>query len=263
MKNSITFLGTGTSTGVPMIGCHCSVCSSDDPRDKRLRTSALVEYDGLKLLIDCGPDFRTQALTHSIENFDAILLTHQHKDHTGGLDDIRALNYICRKSFPIYCENRVLNGLKREYDYVFSPNPYPGIPQFDIHIIDENPFRIEGHTIVPIRAMHASLPILGFRFGALAYITDASSISDKEIEKLKGLNVLVVSAVRRTKHPSHLSLRQAVELAVTVGAKESFITHISHQMAEDERNIKGRHADLMKEMPYGVSIAYDGLKVEF
>ncbi|MBQ6310589.1 MAG: MBL fold metallo-hydrolase [Bacteroidales bacterium] len=263
MHNSITFLGTGTSTGVPMIGCHCSVCSSKDPRDKRLRTSAFVEYEGLKLLIDCGPDFRTQALAYGIEDLDAILLTHQHKDHTGGLDDVRALNYILKKPTIIYCEERVLNGLKKEYSYAFSSHPYPGIPKFDIHLIDNTPFSIDSRSIIPIRAMHYKLPILGFRFGGLCYLTDANHIAEKELEKLKGLDIMVLSAVRRGKHISHFSLEEAVQMAQRIGAKKTFITHLSHQMAEDDKNIKGTHADLSAEMPSGIFIAYDGLKLSF
>ena len=238
MKNSILFLGTGTSTGVPMIGCHCSVCSSTDPKDKRLRTSAFVEYEGLKLLIDCGPDFRHQALANGIEDFDAILLTHQHKDHTGGLDDVRALNYLKHKPTTIYCEERVLGGLKMEYSYAFDEHPYPGAPKFDIHIIDEKPFKIGNSTIIPVRAMHYKLPILGFRMGGMCYLTDAN-------------------------HISHFSLEQAIEVAKRIGAKKTYITHLSHMMAEDDKNIKGTHADLVREMPQGISIAYDGLKVSF
>lgn len=263
MHNTITFLGTGTSTGVPTIGCHCSVCSSNDPRDKRLRTSAFVEYEGLKLLIDCGPDFRTQALTYGIEDLDAILLTHQHKDHTGGLDDVRALNYILQKPTTIYCEERVLEGLKKEYSYAFAEHPYPGSPKFDIHLIGDAPFSILGKEIIPIRAMHYRLPILGFRLGGLCYLTDANYIAEEEFEKLKGLDIMVLSAVRRGKHISHFSLEEAIATAKRIGAKKTFITHLSHQMAEDEKKIKGTHADLSAEMPSGIFIAYDGLKENF
>ncbi|MBR5074457.1 MAG: MBL fold metallo-hydrolase [Bacteroidales bacterium] len=263
MHNTITFLGTGTSTGVPMIGCHCSVCSSKDPRDKRLRTSAFVEYEGLKLLIDCGPDFRTQALTYGIEDLDAILLTHQHKDHTGGLDDVRALNYILQKPTTIYCEERVLEGLKKEYSYAFAEHPYPGIPKFDIHLIGDAPFSIQGKEIIPVRAMHYKLPILGFRFGGLCYLTDANHIAEEEFEKLNGLDIMVLSAIKRGPHISHFSLGEAIAVAKRIGAKKTFITHLSHQMAEDDKKIKGTHADLSAEMPSGIFIAYDGLKVSF
>ena len=246
-----------------MIGCHCSVCSSSNPKDKRLRTSAFVHYNGLRLLIDCGPDFRTQALTNGIEDFDALLFTHQHKDHTGGLDDVRALNYINRKPTTIFCEQRVLEGLKMEYSYAFAQEPYPGVPKLDIHIIDEKPFEISGRQIIPIRAMHYKLPILGFRMGGLCYLTDANYIAEEELKKLNGLEIMVINAVRRGKHISHFSLEEAVCLARKIGAKKTFITHLSHQMAEDENKIKGTHADLTAEMPEGIFIAYDGLKVNF
>ena len=246
-----------------MIGCHCSVCSSTDPKDKRMRTSAFVHYNGLRLLIDCGPDFRTQALRNGIEDFDALLFTHQHKDHTGGLDDVRALNYINNKPTTIFCEQRVLEGLKMEYSYAFAQKPYPGVPKLDIHIIDEKPFEISGQKIIPVRAMHYKLPILGFRMGGLCYLTDANYIAEKELEKLKGLDIMVINAVRREKHISHFSLDEAVALGQRIGAKKTFITHLSHQMAEDEKNIKGTHAVLSAQMPDGIFIAWDGLKVSF
>ncbi len=263
MENTITFLGTGTSTGIPMIGCQCSVCSSTDPRDKRFRTSAFIHYNGLKLLIDCGPDFRTQALKYNIADLDAILLTHQHKDHTGGLDDVRALNYINKKATTVYCEDRVLQGLKMEYYYAFTEHPYPGAPEFDIHLINEQPFEINKQRIIPIRAMHYKLPILGFRFGTLCYLTDANSIPDEEFAKLQGLDIMVLSAVKRTHHISHFSLTEALQVAKRIGAKKTFITHLSHQMADDKYGIKGTYAALSKDMPNGVFIAYDGLKETF
>ncbi len=263
MENTITFLGTGTSTGIPMIGCRCSVCSSTDPRDKRLRTSAFIHYNGVKLLIDCGPDFRTQALKYNIADLDAILLTHQHKDHTGGLDDVRALNYINKKATTVYCEDRVLQGLKMEYYYAFTEHPYPGAPEFDIHLINEQPFEINKQRIIPIRAMHYKLPILGFRFGTLCYLTDANSIPDEEFAKLQGLDIMVLSAVKRTHHISHFSLPEALQVAKKIGAKKTFLTHLSHQMADDNYGIKGTYAALSEEMPSGVYIAYDGLKETF
>lgn len=267
MANSITFLGTGTSTGVPIIGCKCSVCSSFDPKDKRLRSSAFVEYEGFKILIDCGPDFRQQALREGLTDIDAIFLTHQHKDHTGGLDDVRALNYISKKPTPIYCEERVLESLKKEYYYAFLERPYPGAPKFDIHIIDNQPFTLskEGKSIkiVPIRAWHSKLPVLAYRFGGLCYLTDANYIPEEEFEKLKGLSVFTINSVRRRKHLSHFALNEALGVIERVGAKRSFITHLSHQMAEDERGIRGTYKALQEEFPKGVEPAYDGLKVIF
>lgn len=267
MSNSITFLGTGTSTGVPMIGCHCSVCSSKDPRDKRLRTSAFIEYEGFKILIDCGPDFRQQALNNGITDIDAILLTHQHKDHTGGLDDVRALNYLCKKPASIYCEERVLESLKKEFYYAFAENPYPGAPKFDIHIIDNQPFKIvkgdKSITVTPIRAMHYKLPVLAYRLGPLCYLTDANFIPDEEYKKLHGLEVFTISSVRRKKHISHFTLSEALEVIDKVRAKKSFITHFSHQTADDEKGIQGTYKALLKELPQGVKPAYDGLKVSF
>jgi phosphoribosyl 1,2-cyclic phosphate phosphodiesterase len=238
-----------------MIGCNCHVCKSTDPKDKRLRCSALIEYGGLKIIIDCGPDFRQQMLRENINSLDAILLTHQHKDHTGGLDDVRSFNYFTHKAFPIYCEERVEKSLEQEYSYVFAANKYPGIPDFDIHIIDENPFEIKGIKIIPVRLLHYKLPILGFRIGDMAYITDGSKIEDSEIEKIKGVNVFVINAIRHTKHISHFSLPEALEVIKKVGARQSYITHMSHQI--------GTHEELKAELPEGVLPAYDGLKVEF
>lgn len=251
----ITFLGTGTSQGVPIIGCKCSVCVSDDLRDKRLRSSALIEEGGVSVIIDAGPDFRQQMLREDICHADGILLTHGHKDHTGGLDDLRAFNWLEKRAFPIYCEKRVQESLKSEYSYVFSDNKYPGIPEFDLKTIDETPFSLRQMRIIPIRAMHYKLPILGFRIGNLAYITDANYIPDIEFEKLKGLSVLVLNTVKLTKHISHFSLPEAVEQAQKIGAKRTLLTHLSHQLP--------CHEDLAAMLPEGIDPAYDGLQVEF
>lgn len=260
-QSRITFFGTGTSQGIPMIGCSCEVCKSADKRDTRLRSSALIEHNGLRILIDAGPDFRYQMLRSGTDKLDAILLTHEHKDHTGGLDDIRALNYFTNRAFPIYCEKRVNESLKREFSYVFEENPYPGAPSFDIKIIDNNPFIIESiynnhlsAKVIPIRAYHYKLPVLGFRIGKIAYITDAVKIDNEELKKLDNLEILVINTVRKEKHISHFSLWEALEIIEKVGAKKSFLTHLSHQI--------GLHSDLEKILPLGVFAAYDSLIVE-
>lgn len=250
----LTFLGTGTSQGVPIIGCHCDICSSCDPRDKRLRASVLVEYQGQKFLIDAGPDFRQQMLREQINHLDAILLTHNHKDHTGGLDDIRALNYLEKKATQIYCEKYVEDSLKMEYSYAFAENKYPGAPEWNVNIIEDQPFTINGVEIIPIRGKHFRLPVLGFRFGDIAYCTDMNNIPEEEFEKLKGLRHFVINCVRRGHHISHFSLEGALAVARRVGAEHSWLTHLSHQLP--------CHVDLAAELPEGVLPAYDGLVIE-
>ncbi len=263
MKSKITFLGTGTSQGVPMIGCDCHVCQSADPKDKRLRTSALIEHEGFRIIIDCGPDFRQQMLRERISDADAVLLTHQHKDHTGGLDDIRAFNYFRKAAFPIYAENRVQQSLKMEYSYAFAEFKYPGVPEYELRTIDENPFEItktlpdgttSSITVTPIRVFHYKLPILGFRIGDIAYLTDGSSIPESEFEKLKGLELFVINTIRHTTHISHFSLSEALDVISRIGAKRNYLTHLSHQI--------GTHEELSKELPENVYAAYDGLSVE-
>ena len=255
MTNRVTFLGTGTSQGVPVIGCNCAVCGSSDERDRRLRSSVLVEYENLRILVDAGPDFRQQMLRAGSPLIDAILLTHHHIDHTGGLDDIRAFNQIEGRSFPIYCEAIVEESLRRQYYYAFSSARYPGAPMYDIRRITSNAFEIDGVEIVPIRAMHYKLPVLGFRFGAFAYVTDANYIPESEFVKLEGVKVFVVNTVRKGKHISHFSLGEAVDVCRRVGAEKSYLTHISHLLP--------CHKDLAAELPDGIMPAYDGLSVEF
>ena len=248
-------MGTGTSSGVPMLGCGCEVCTSTDSKDNRLRSSIYVEYEGLKLLVDCGPDFRTQMLREDIRHIDAILLTHNHKDHTGGLDDVRSFNYFEKRAFPIYCEEYVQESLKREYSYAFDENPYPGAPRYELHTITDKPFKIGGVEIIPVRAMHFTLPVLGFRFGKFGYLTDASKISEESIEKFRGVETFVINAIRFTRHISHFTLDQALEVAAKVGAKQTFLTHLSHQLP--------RHEELKKILPQGVEPAFDGLRIDF
>lgn len=253
--NRITFLGTGTSQGIPMIGCRCPVCSSNDPRDKRLRSSALVEYEGMRILIDAGPDFRQQMLRAGSPLLDGILLTHSHVDHTGGLDDVRAMNYLENRAFPIYCEASVEESLRKQFYYAFSDIKYPGAPQYDIRRITSLPFKINGVEIIPIRAMHYKLPVLGFRFGDCAYVTDANYIPESEFVKLEGLKIFVVNTVKRGPHISHFSLQEAIGLCRKVGAEKSFLTHLSHLLP--------RCADLATELPSGIMPAWDGMEVEF
>ncbi|MBE6237691.1 MAG: MBL fold metallo-hydrolase [Bacteroidales bacterium] len=254
-KAKLTFLGTGTSQGIPMIGCGCEVCSSTDPQDKRLRSSVFVEYEGLKILVDAGPDFRYQMLREGITNVDAILLTHNHKDHTGGLDDIRAFNYLEKKATQIYCEKYVEESLRMEYSYAFAENKYPGAPEWEVHIIDEQPFSIKGVTIVPIRGMHFRLPVLGYRFGDIAYCTDMNHIPEEEFSKLEGLEHFIINCVRRGRHISHFSLEGAIEVARRVGARNTWLTHMSHQLP--------KHRLLSEELPDGIRPAYDGLVIDF
>lgn len=253
-KTKLTFLGTGTSQGVPMIGCGCDVCRSADARDQRLRASVLVEYEGLTILVDAGPDFRQQMLREGINHLDAILLTHNHKDHTGGLDDIRAFNYLEKKATEIYCEKYVEDSLRMEYSYAFAENKYPGAPEWRVHTIDENPFEINGVKIIPIRGRHYKLPVLGFRFGDIAYCTDMNHIPEEEFEKLKGLDHFVINCVRRGRHISHFSLEGALEVAKRVGARHTWLTHLSHQLPV--------YTELATELPEGILPAYDGLVIE-
>ncbi len=250
----LTFLGTGTSQGVPIIGCNCEVCQSTDPKDKRLRASALVEYEGLKILIDAGPDFRQQMLRAGVSHLDAILLTHNHKDHTGGLDDIRAFNYLEKKATEIYCEKYVEESLRLEYAYAFAENRYPGAPHFNVNIIENKPFTINGVEITPIRGMHYKLPVLGYRFGNIAYCTDMNSIPEEEFEKLEGLEHFIINTVREKRHISHFSLEEALEVAKKVGARHSWITHLSHQLPV--------YNELAGKLPNGILPAYDGLIIE-
>lgn len=250
----VTFLGTGTSQGVPIIACKCEVCASTDSHDKRLRSSAMVEVDGHTILIDAGPDFRQQMLRAKVTDLDAILITHEHKDHVAGLDDVRAFNYILNRPMDIFGEQRVLDHLKVEFSYVFSENPYPGVPQMRLHPIDGRPFAINGIEVIPVRVKHYKLPIYGFRMGDFSYITDANFISEQEKRKLYNSKVLVVNALRREEHISHFTLSKAIDLIAELKPEVAYLTHISHQM--------GKHSDISKELPANVHLAYDGLAIE-
>jgi phosphoribosyl 1,2-cyclic phosphate phosphodiesterase len=250
----ITFLGTGTSQGVPVIACDCAVCRSRESKDKRLRSSILVETGNETIVVDTGPDFRQQMLRENVKKIDAVLFTHEHRDHIAGLDDIRAYNYILQNPMDVYAEERVIRALQYEFPYVFAERKYPGIPQINVHLIDEHPFNINTLTVMPIRALHYRLPVLGFRFGDFAYITDANHVSDQEKEKLQHLKIFAICALRKEKHISHFSLPGAINLIKEIKPEKAYLTHISHQM--------GLHANVEKELPESIFLAYDGLKVE-
>jgi phosphoribosyl 1,2-cyclic phosphate phosphodiesterase len=249
----ITFLGTGTSQGVPVIACDCNICISPDPLDKRLRTSVLLETDDTTLVIDAGPDFRQQMLREHVIKLDAILLTHEHKDHIAGLDDVRAFNYKSQDAIDIYSEERVQKVIKREFSYVFSEYQYPGIPKMRLNPIPEHSFNIKKTAIIPVRVFHYRLPVYGFRIGNFAYITDANYIPEESKEQLYGVKYLVINALRKEKHISHFSLREAVDFIREISPKKAFITHISHQM--------GLHKEVSRELPSEIMLAYDGLSL--
>jgi phosphoribosyl 1,2-cyclic phosphate phosphodiesterase len=249
----ITFLGTGTSQGIPIIACNCEVCQSVDPKDKRLRSSVLIETGEQKLVIDTGPDFRQQILRVNLKSLDAILLTHEHVDHLFGLDDIRAFNWVQKHPTDIYAEERVQNAIRRVFNYVFARYKYPGIPQMNLHLIENKPFLIGETEIIPVRGLHYKLPVFGFRIGSFAYITDVNYLEKSEKEKLQGLDVLVVNALRKEKHISHFTLSEALQLIDELKPAKAYLTHLSHQM--------GLHREVSNELPPDVFLAYDGLEI--
>lgn len=247
----ITFLGTGTSQGVPVIACECEVCMSDDQHDKRLRSSILVESDNANLLIDAGPDFRQQMLRENVKRLDSIFLTHEHRDHISGMDDVRAFNFRSDDAIDIFAEERVLKAIRKEYSYVFAEYQYPGIPKMRLNTIADHELTVNGLSIMPVRVYHYRLPVYGFRIGNFAYITDANYVPEESKEKLYGIKYLIVNALRKEKHISHFSLREAVDFIRDVSPKKAFITHIGHQM--------GLHRVVQSELAPEVMLAYDGL----
>ena len=250
----ITFLGTGTSQGIPVIACDCKVCRSDNPKDNRLRTSVLIEDNNQTFVIDTGPDFRQQMLRENVQKLDAIIYTHQHKDHVAGMDDIRAFNYKFKKYMDIYCTAEVEEALIREFPYVFSSYKYPGVPEIKIHNIKNEPFNINGVEILPIEGLHYKLPVFGYRINDFVYLTDVSFVSEKEKEKMKGADIIVLDALRKTPHISHFTMEQAVELLEELQPKQGYLIHISHLM--------GLHNEVVKELPDFIKPAHDGLVLQ-
>lgn len=251
----VTFLGTGTSQGVPVIACECEVCRSLDFRDKRTRSSVLIETDHLTILIDSGPDFRNQMLRERVKRIDAILFTHAHKDHTAGLDDIRSFNFKQKQAIPIFGTTEVIQQLKKEFEYIFVDKSYPGIPQLTVNEITDKPFQINGTEITPVPVLHYKLPVLGFRIGEFTYITDANKIPDRSKSLIKGSEALVLNALQKEPHISHFTLAEAIYLAEELEVPKTYLTHISHKL--------GIHSQVSSEIPQNVELAYDGLQLKF
>ena len=249
----ITFLGTGTSTGIPMIGCSCSVCTSHDPKDKRLRSSVLIESLSTTIVIDTTPDFRYQMLRIHNNRLDAVLFTHPHKDHIAGLDDVRAYNFFQRKPMDVYANALTAEALKREFAYVFADKKYPGIPDIELHTIDETAFTIGDIPVQPFTVWHHKMPVFGYRVGKFTYITDANRIDDHVKEKITGSDVIVLNALRKEQHISHFTLGEAIALVQELKIPTAYFTHISHQL--------GKHAEVEKQLPPGIHLGYDGLQL--
>lgn len=250
----ITFLGTGTSQGIPLIGCTCKVCTSGDPKDNRLRSSVMIEQKDTNIVIDTGPDFRQQMLREKVTKVDAVIFTHEHKDHIAGLDEVRAFNFINQMVMPVYATERVQEALKREFAYIFSDLNYPGIPKISLHTINNTVFTVGEMQVTPIDVLHYKLPVKAFRVENFTYITDANFISEEEKQKIKGSEVIVINALRRNEHISHFTFQEAIDLANELKAKKTYFTHISHQL--------GLHKEVNFELPEHIELAYDGLQIE-
>lgn len=248
---TVKFLGTGTSQGVPVIACDCQVCSSQNVKDNRLRSSVLVGLGSKNIVIDTGPDFRYQMLREHVTHLDAVLFTHSHKDHVAGLDDVRAFNRQQGGAIDIYGMRDVHEALQREFYYAFSAKKYPGVPMLNLHEITSAPFELFDHEVIPIEVMHYMMPVLGFRIGDFTYITDAKTVDDSQLEKINGSKILVVNALQREAHISHFTLDEAVAFAERIGAEQTYFTHISHRL--------GLHCEVEAELPRGIYLAYDGL----
>ena len=247
----ITFLGTGTSQGIPLIACTCSVCTSTDPYDNRLRTSVLIEDELTTVVIDSGPDFRQQLLRAKVMKLDGLVFTHEHKDHIAGMDDIRAFNYIHKKPVDIYATQDVQQAIRREFHYVFAEKKYPGIPELQLHTIENHPFEVGTINFQPILVKHFLLDVFGYRIGDFTFITDAKTIPEEEVKKVEGTKILVVNALRKEEHVSHFTLQEALDFIKRINPEKAYLVHLSHQM--------GKHADINKELPANVECAYDGL----
>ena len=254
MALSIEFLGTGTSSGVPMIACKCDVCHSKNSKDKRLRSSILIKSDHTTIVVDTTPDFRYQMLRSHVNHLDAILFTHSHKDHIAGLDDIKAYNFISKRPMSLYSSDETADALKRDFYYAFAEKKYPGIPELDLNIIDNDAFSVSDIHVVPIHVKHLNMKVLGFRLGNFTYITDANHIDESEKDKIRGSEVLVINALRKEKHLSHFTLQEAIDMATELDVTTTYFTHISHQL--------GLHDEVSAIIPKGMFLAYDGLVIQ-
>jgi len=249
----ITVLGTGTSQGVPVVACDCTVCQSTDTLDKRLRTSIMIRENNTCVVIDAGPDFRQQLLRENVKSLEAILITHSHRDHIGGLDDVRSFNWVQKRPMDVYATSDVQRIIENEYSYAFEEERYPGVPNIALKMVNSQPFDIKGLRFVPIKALHAQMQVMGYRLGEFSYLTDANQIHPEELEKMRGSKVIIINALRKKKHPSHFNLEDAINIIQSLAPQKAYLTHISHQM--------GLHVEIEKELPQNTHLAYDGLKI--